>query len=77
MNIPMKLFSGSSNRVLAQEIAEYLGIELSETELRKFKDGEISIKIGENVRGVDTFIVQSTSYPANDNIVISSPAPHL
>ncbi len=69
MNIPMKLFSGSSNRVLAQEIAEYLGIELSETELRKFKDGEISIKIGENVRGVDTFIVQSTSYPANDNLM--------
>jgi len=65
----MKLFSGSSNRVLAQEIAEYLGIELSETELRKFKDGEISIKIGENVRGVDTFIVQSTSYPANDNLM--------
>ncbi|MFW5770579.1 MAG: ribose-phosphate diphosphokinase [Spirochaetota bacterium] len=69
MNIPMKLFSGSSNRSLAQEIAEYLGIELSETELRKFKDGEISIKIGENVRGVDTFIVQSTSYPANDNLM--------
>jgi len=69
MNIPMKLFSGSSNRVLAQEIAEYLGIELSETELRKFKDGEISIKIGENVRGVDTFIVQSTSFPANDNLM--------
>ncbi len=65
----MKLFSGSSNRSLAQEIAEYLGIELSETELRKFKDGEISIKIGENVRGVDTFIVQSTSYPANDNLM--------
>lgn len=69
MNIPMKLFSGSSNRYLAQEIAEYLGIELSETELKKFKDGEISVKIGENVRGVDTFIVQSTSYPANDNLM--------
>ncbi len=69
MNIPMKLFSGSSNRALAQEVAQYLGIELSETELRKFNDGEISIKIGENVRGVDTFIIQSTSNPANDNLM--------
>lgn len=65
----MKLFSGSSNPILAQEIADYLALKLSAIELKKFKDGEISVKIGENVRGVDVFLIQSTCNPANDNIM--------
>ena len=54
----MKIISGSSNRPLAEEIAKYLNISLSEVELRKFKDNEISVKIGESVREIDLFIVQ-------------------
>lgn len=69
MIYPIKLFSGTSNFLLAQEIARYLGIELSEIEIKKFKDGEISVKILENVRSVDVFLIQSTSNPANDNIM--------
>jgi len=69
MIYPIKLFSGTSNSLLAQEIARYLGIELSEIEIKKFKDGEISVKILENVRSVDVFLIQSTSNPANDNIM--------
>ena len=69
MIYPIKLFSGTSNYALAQDIAHYLGIELSEIEIKKFKDGEISVKILENVRSVDVFLIQSTSNPANDNIM--------
>ncbi|HNU91091.1 MAG TPA: ribose-phosphate pyrophosphokinase [Spirochaetota bacterium] len=65
----MKIISGSSNRPLAEEIAKYLNISLSEVELRKFKDNEISVKIGENVREIDLFIVQSTCNPANDHLM--------
>lgn len=65
----LKLFSGSSNPELADEIARYLNMELSKVELNRFKDGEISVKIKENVRGHDVFIVQSTCYPTNDHII--------
>ncbi len=65
----LKLFSGSSNPDLAQEIAGYLNIELSKVELKRFKDGEISVKIKENVRGHDVFILQSTCSPTNDHII--------
>ncbi|MDY6933710.1 MAG: ribose-phosphate pyrophosphokinase [Spirochaetota bacterium] len=65
----MKIFSGSSNQELSQRIAEYLGIKLSNIELRRFSDGEISVKIMENVREVDVFIIQSTCYPGNDHII--------
>ena len=65
----MKIISGSSNRPLAEEIARYLNISLSEVELKKFKDNEISVKIGENIREVDLFIVQSTCNPANDHLM--------
>ncbi len=65
----LKLFSGSSNPDLAQEIATYLNIELSKVELKRFKDGEISVKIKENVRGHDVFIVQSTCNPTNDHVI--------
>ncbi len=69
MNDEMKIFSGSSNFPLASEIASYLGMELSAVDLDKFKDGENSVRICENVRGVDVFIIQSTCSPGNDYIM--------
>jgi ribose-phosphate pyrophosphokinase len=65
----LKIFSGSSNISLATEIADYLGIKLSPVDLGRFKDGEISVRIGENVRGVDVFLIQSTCNPVNDHIM--------
>ena len=68
-NSTMKLFSGSSNVALAQGIAKYLSTDLSPIELKRFKDGEISVKLKDNVRSQDVFIIQSTCTPANDNII--------
>ena len=68
-NNPLKIFSGSSNSALANEIARYLGTELSGIDLKRFKDGEISVKIKDNVRAHDVFIIQSTCNPSNDNIM--------
>lgn len=68
-NSTLKIFSGTSNPELAQEIADYLGIKLSTIDVKRFKDGEISIKLKENVRENDIFIIQSTCNPANDNIM--------
>jgi ribose-phosphate pyrophosphokinase len=65
----MKVLAGNSNRRLAGEIAQYLDIELTEASVRRFSDGEIFVEIKENVRGEDVFIVQSTSNPANDNLM--------
>ncbi len=69
LNSTMKLFSGSSNPELAQEMARYLGVELSKIELKSFKDGETSVKLKDNVRGHDVFIIQSTCNPTNDHII--------
>ncbi len=66
---PLKIFSGSSNPGLAEEIADYLGIPLAPVELKRFKDGEISVKLNDNVRAGDVFIIQSTCNPSNDNIM--------
>ena len=63
----IKLFSLSSNRPLAEEIAEYVGIPLSECNVQRFADGEVSINIEETVRGHDVFVIQSTNKPVNDN----------
>jgi len=65
----MKLLACNSNPVLSQEIANYLGLKLINAEVKKFADHEIFVEIKENVRGEDIFVVQSTSYPANDNIM--------
>ncbi len=65
----MKIFSGSSNPELSRQISEYLGFELSKIELNRFKDGEISVKLKENVRAHDVFIIQSTSNPADEHIM--------
>ncbi|HDP79329.1 MAG TPA: ribose-phosphate pyrophosphokinase [Spirochaetes bacterium] len=69
MERELKLISGSSNWALAEEIARYLNKSLAEVELKKFKDGEISVKIRENVREVDLFIIQSTCNPVNDHLM--------
>ena len=65
----MKLFSGNSNRVLAEAIGRYLELPLGDAMVRRFADQEIFVEIQENVRGEDVFIVQSTAYPANDHLM--------
>lgn len=65
----LKIFSGSSNPALTEEICNYIGIAAGQIEIKRFSDGEISVKISENVRGADVFIIQATSNPANDFIM--------
>jgi ribose-phosphate pyrophosphokinase len=65
----MKLRAGNSNPPLAKSIADYLELPLTEASVRRFADEEIFVEINENVRGEDVFVVQSTSYPANDNLM--------
>ncbi len=65
----MKLLAGNSNRPLAEAIAAYIGVELTRATVHRFSDMEVFVEIHENVRGEDVFIIQSTSYPANDNLM--------
>jgi len=65
----MKLVAGNSNRTLAEAIAVYLETRLAECSVRRFADQEIFVEIQENVRGEDLFVIQSTSYPANDHLM--------
>src|SRR6186713_1387255 len=65
----MKLMAGNSNLPLARSIADYLEIPLTEASVRRFADEEIFVEIHENVRGEDIFLVQSTGYPTNDNLM--------
>jgi len=65
----LKVFCGNSNKELAQEIADYLGISLGNAEVTRFKDGEVSIAIDESVRGADVFVVQPTCAPTNESIM--------
>ncbi|GAO40641.1 ribose-phosphate pyrophosphokinase [Sphingomonas changbaiensis NBRC 104936] len=65
----MKLLSGNANLPLAQAIADYLEIPLTEASVRRFADEEVFVEIHENVRGEDVFIVQPTGFPANDNLM--------
>lgn len=65
----MKIFACNSNPILAREIAANLGTELGECTVSKFSDGEISVSVGESVRGKDVFIIQSTDNPVNDNLM--------
>jgi ribose-phosphate pyrophosphokinase len=65
----MKLVSGNSNRTLADGIASYLETSLAKCSVRRFADQEIFVELQENVRGEDLFVIQSTSYPANDNLM--------
>jgi len=68
-NGSIKLVAGNSNPALANAIAEELGLALTKTVVRRFADMEIFVEIQENVRGSDVFILQSTSYPANDHLM--------
>ena len=65
----MKLLAGNSNQPLARSIADYLEMELTDASVRRFADEEVFVEINENVRGEDVFVIQSTSYPANDNLM--------
>jgi len=65
----MKLIAGNSNRPLAEAISAYLGIALTQAAIRRFSDMEIFLEILENMRGENVFVLQSTSYPANDNLM--------
>ncbi len=65
----MKILSGNSNRPLTEAIAAYIGVPLTKCQVRRFADMEVFVEIQENVRGQDTFVVQSTSYPANDHLM--------
>ncbi|WP_123054832.1 ribose-phosphate diphosphokinase [Clostridium sp. JN-1] len=65
----IKIFAGNSNLDLAREIADTLGLQVGEAKVSTFSDGEISVDIGETVRGTDVFVIQSTDYPVNDNLM--------
>jgi ribose-phosphate pyrophosphokinase len=65
----MKLISCNSNRALAQRIADRLDMRLTDTEVKTFKDREVFVKVNENVRGQDVYVIQSTSAPANDHLM--------
>jgi ribose-phosphate pyrophosphokinase len=65
----MKLLAGNSNRALAEAIATHLGVALCRSVVRRFADQEIWVEVLENVRGEDTFVIQSTSAPANDHLM--------
>ena len=65
----MKLLSGNSNHPLATQIGEYLKVPLTKAIVRRFADMEVFVEIQENVRGEDVFVIQSTSFPANDHLM--------
>jgi ribose-phosphate pyrophosphokinase len=65
----MKLIAGNSNRPLADAISSYLGTPLTKASIRRFADMEVFVEIEENIRGEDVFVIQSTSFPANDNLM--------
>jgi len=69
MNRELKIFSGNANLALAHEISSYLGQKLGEATVSSFSDGEIRVKIEENVRGADVFVVQSCCQPVNDSLM--------
>ena len=65
----MKILSGTSNLKLSKEISKQLKLKLVNTNIKRFADGEIYIEINENIRGNSVFVIQSTSNPANDNLM--------
>ena len=71
----MLLMSGTANRALAEEVAAHLGQPLCQVTIRRFADGEIFVKIDENVRGRDVFIIQPTNPPAENMMELLLPTP--
>ena len=65
----LQVFSGNANPVLAEEIVAQLGIELGKAEVSRFPDGELHVKIDENVRGRDVFVIQPTSHPVHEHLM--------
>jgi len=65
----IKIFTGNSNEPLATEICGHLGVELGDAKVHTFSDGEVMVEIGENVRGRDVYVIQSTCAPANNNLM--------
>lgn len=65
----IKIFSGNANRPLAESIVNWLELPLGKAEVKRFSDGEVWIEIQENVRGMDTYVIQPTSRPANENLM--------
>ena len=65
----MKILSGTSNQKLSKDISKLLRLKLVNTNIKRFADGEIYIEINENIRGNSVFVIQSTSNPANDNLM--------
>ena len=65
----MKIVAGNSNQPLAEMIAAYCKSPLTNAIIRRFSDQEVFVEIRENVRGEDMFLIQSTSFPANDNLM--------
>ncbi|MCK4859790.1 MAG: ribose-phosphate diphosphokinase, partial [Candidatus Omnitrophica bacterium] len=69
MDKKLAIFSGNSNRPLAEKICGYLGVKLGNALVDKFSEGEIKVKINENVRGKDVFVIQSTCPPPNRSLM--------
>lgn len=65
----LKIFTCNSNPKLAEEISSFIGVALGDSEALQFSDGEVRIKLNETVRGCDVFVIQSTCYPVNDNLM--------
>src|SRR6516162_4200112 len=69
VNRSMKILACNSNRPLAEAMSNYLDLHLTKASVRRFSDMEVFVEIHENVRGEDVFVIQSTSYPANDHLM--------
>ncbi len=65
----LKILTGTAHQALAQEVSECLGVRLADTAVSRFSDGEIQVRLNENVRGSDVFVIQPTCTPVNDNIM--------
>src|SRR3989339_1472945 len=65
----LKIFSGNANRPLAEKIAKHMGIELGNARVSRFSDGETQVKIEDNVRGADCFVIQPTCPPVNESVM--------
>lgn len=69
MRDKLQIFAGNSNPTLAEEVCAYLEVPLGKADVRRFSDGEINVRINDNVRGGDVFVIQSTCTPVNDNLM--------
>ncbi|HDM74841.1 MAG TPA: ribose-phosphate diphosphokinase, partial [Deltaproteobacteria bacterium] len=65
----LRIFSGNSNKELAEQVCDRLEIPLGRARVDRFMDGEVRVEIGENVRGADVFVIQSCSSPVNDHLI--------